>query len=87
MKIIKFPQAKDTLPNGAPVAILKQGEINCFITCWKPSEEDKKVIAEGREIFLQTVGQMPPSIIYCLDKEGKPMLDIPNGTQRKMQGK
>lgn len=78
MKIFPFNQSNITLPQlgGAPAMLLVEGNVKCIITCWLPSEEDKKAIAKGEPIFLQVYKEMPVTMIYTVDsKTGLPNLE------------
>lgn len=40
-----------------------------YITCWKPSYEDMKAIAEGRPIYVKVLSKgLPPMSIFTLDE-------------------
>lgn len=41
-----------------------------FTVCLQPSEEDRQAIAEGRPIFIRTIGLFPPMLAFTLNADG-----------------
>lgn len=40
-----------------------------YMTCWQPSYEDKKAIAEGRPIMVKVLSKaLPPMALFTLDE-------------------
>jgi hypothetical protein len=61
--ILKRPKdmAEDEC-NPLPVRIVLEGQSTTFISCWEPTEEDRKAIAEGKPVWLGVLSSAHPPV-------------------------
>lgn len=74
MKIVHMEQSNVSLNHmgGSPAYRLKEGKVECIITAWLPSKEDLKELNAGKPLIMQVYKEMPVSMLYTVNDEGKP---------------
>lgn len=74
MKIVKFAECNVSLPHmhNAPAMLHKEDNMVCIITAWQPSKEDIEQIKKGAPVFMQVYKEMPITMLYTVNKDGKP---------------
>lgn len=74
MTIVPFEGCNCKLPQlgDAPACLYKEGNLACYIVAFLPSEDDMKSLKAGQPIYVQIYREVPPTMIYTVNKDGQP---------------